>query len=56
MSLATRVSEELGERGPGTHQSLCGYQIRYHTSDSIFTGAMFNLPNTNYLPVAILLI
>ena len=24
-----RVSEELGERGPGTERSLCGYQIRF---------------------------
>ena len=24
-----RVSEELGERGPGTDRSLCGYQIRF---------------------------
>ncbi|KAK1174599.1 ATP-dependent RNA helicase DHX29 isoform X1 [Acipenser oxyrinchus oxyrinchus] len=32
MSLAVRVSEELGcEEGPGTRNSLCGYQIRMET-------------------------
>ncbi|XP_046556781.1 LOW QUALITY PROTEIN: ATP-dependent RNA helicase dhx29-like [Haliotis rubra] len=31
VSLAKRVSEELGERNPGHKQSLCGYQIRFES-------------------------
>ena len=29
-----RVSEELGENGPGTQNSLCGYQIRFESKRS----------------------
>jgi len=32
VSLAERVSVELGETsGPGRHESLCGYQIRFES-------------------------
>ncbi|XP_071109259.1 ATP-dependent RNA helicase dhx29-like [Haliotis cracherodii] len=31
VSLAKRVSEELGEGGPGQKHSLCGYQIRFES-------------------------
>ncbi|XP_067658403.1 ATP-dependent RNA helicase dhx29-like [Haliotis asinina] len=31
VSLAKRVSEELGEGSPGHKQSLCGYQIRFES-------------------------
>ena len=29
MSLANRVSQELGESGPGKPDTYCGYQIRF---------------------------
>ena len=29
ISLATRVSQEMGESGPGSNQSFVGYQIRF---------------------------
>lgn len=31
VSLAIRVSEELGEEGPATRDSFCGYQIRFES-------------------------
>ena len=31
MSLAERVSQEMGEKGPGASNSLVGYQIRFET-------------------------
>lgn len=31
VSLATRVSQELGEKGLGLRDSLCGYQIRFES-------------------------
>ncbi|XP_064594320.1 ATP-dependent RNA helicase DHX29-like [Liolophura sinensis] len=31
ISLANRVSEELGEAGPGSPNSFCGYQIRFES-------------------------
>ena len=35
VSLADRVSAELGETsGPGRHESLCGYQIRFESRQS----------------------
>ncbi|KAM8961708.1 ATP-dependent RNA helicase DHX29 isoform 2-T2 [Pelodytes ibericus] len=42
MSLSTRVCEELGcESGPGSRNSLCGYQIRMESRTGEFTRLLY---------------
>ncbi|XP_033098056.1 ATP-dependent RNA helicase dhx29-like [Anneissia japonica] len=40
-SLARRVSEEIGENGPGTQDSLCGYQIRLDSKQTTSTCLLY---------------
>ena len=41
MSLANRVSEEMGEAGPGESDSFCGYQIRFEAKKTNNTRLLY---------------
>ena len=41
ISLATRVSEELGDTGPGERDAFCGYQIRFESKRCETTRLMY---------------
>ncbi|KAJ8036559.1 ATP-dependent RNA helicase dhx29 [Holothuria leucospilota] len=41
ISLANRVSQEIGEEGPGSKNSLCGYQIRFESKQSAATRLLY---------------
>ncbi|XP_072174284.1 ATP-dependent RNA helicase dhx29-like [Diadema setosum] len=41
MSLARRVSDELGERAPGSKDTLCGYQIRLESRQTRTTRLLY---------------
>ncbi|XP_033625049.1 ATP-dependent RNA helicase DHX29-like [Asterias rubens] len=40
-SLARRVSQEMAERGPGTKESMCGYQIRMESQQCHTTRLLY---------------